>query len=110
MKTENVRHCGPTSNHCQRPFVEVTKGWKLSLPLYFSQDRLCCIGPSLHGDLGHPRQRLSFFIHSRGQIADYVNVRIAWNRQVRLYFDSPSFVTLGLCVASPDFSPRRSSD
>src|SRR5258708_37012706 len=54
VKTENVCHRGRPSNHCQRPFVEVTKRWKLPVTLYFSQDRLCYIGSSLHGDLGAP--------------------------------------------------------
>src|SRR6266566_993970 len=63
VKTENIGHRRCSSNHCQRPFVEVTKGWQLPLPLYFSQDRLCYIGSSLHGDLGHSRQRFSSFIH-----------------------------------------------
>src|SRR5260370_2290549 len=106
VKTENVRHCGCASNHRQRPFVEVTKGWKLPLTLYFSQDRLTCIGSSLHGDLGHSGQRFSSFIHRGSQISYYVNVRIAWNRQVRFYFDSSSFVGLGFCVASQDFAQR----
>src|SRR5258708_13833972 len=56
VKTENVRHRGRASNHCQRPFVEVTKRWKLPLTLYFSQHPLCYIGSSLHSDLGHSIQ------------------------------------------------------
>src|SRR5882762_4261050 len=104
VKTENVRHCGRASNHCERPFVEVTKRWKVPMAFYFSQDRFCCIGPSLHGDLGHSRQRFSFFIRRCSQITHYVNIRIAWNRQIRFYFYSSSFVGLGLCVAGYDFA------
>src|ERR1700757_2773286 len=63
VNTENIGHRRCPSNHRQRPFVEVAKGLLLPLPLYFSQDRLGCIGTSLHGNLSHSRQRFSFFIH-----------------------------------------------
>src|SRR6266403_152686 len=80
VRAENVCHCGRSSNYCQRPFVEVTKRWKLRLALYFSQDRLCCIGSSLHGDLRYSRHRVSLAIHRRSQISYNVDVGVVWNR------------------------------
>src|ERR1700689_5831185 len=46
VETENIGHRRCTSNHRQSPFVEVRKGRKFPLTLYFSYDRLGCIGSS----------------------------------------------------------------
>src|SRR4029077_19493899 len=61
MHTENVGHRGRPPDDCKVSFVEVAKWRRPRFTSYLPPNRFRRVGPSLHGYLGDPLQRVAMF-------------------------------------------------